>query len=120
MIIQIEGDGTENVMAAVREFFNVGYRWDDAEDIAPVPPTVFERIPHPTAVKVLVPPAALTVLDSAVRIPKRQRAKDLIDEAQYLARYQITTWLVVPSRNIELRTLTPDQLLGFIDEEAAR
>ena len=66
-----------------------------------------------------IPPAALAVLDLADRIHKRRRATELIDHAQQLAAEQVTVSLISQSRTVELRTLTPDQLLDLADEDPA-
>ena len=66
-----------------------------------------------------IPPAALAVRDLADRIRKRRRANELIDHAQQLAAQQVTVYLMSRSRTVELRTLTPDQLLDLADEDPA-
>ena len=66
-----------------------------------------------------IPSAALAVLDLADRIRKRRRANELIDHAQQLAAQQVTVYLITPGRTVELRTLTPDQLLDLADEDPA-
>ena len=64
-----------------------------------------------------IPSAVLAVRDLADRIHKRRRAKELIDHAQQLAAQQVTVCLISRSRTVELRTLTPDQLLELADED---
>jgi hypothetical protein len=64
-----------------------------------------------------IPPAALAVLDLPDRIRKRRRAQELIDHAQQLATLQITIYLQLPTRTVELSALTPDQLLDLQDDE---
>jgi hypothetical protein len=66
-----------------------------------------------------IPPAALAVRDLADRIRKRRMAKDLIDHAHQLADQQVAVYLISEDRSIELRTLTPDQLLDLADEDPA-
>ena len=66
-----------------------------------------------------IPPAALAVLDLADRIHKRRRATELIDHAQQLATQHVTVQLITQNRTVELRTLTPDQLLDLADENLA-
>ncbi len=66
-----------------------------------------------------IPSAALAVLDLADRIRKRRRAAELIDHAQQLATQQVTIYLISQGRTVELRTLTPDQLLDLADEDPA-
>ena len=66
-----------------------------------------------------IPSAALAVLDLADRIRKRRRATELIDHAQQLAAQHVTVHLITQGRTVELRTLTPDQLLDLADEDPA-
>src|SRR5438445_187726 len=73
-----------------------------------------DKVIDPVSLSALVlsiPPAALAAFDLADRIQKRRRAKELIDHAQQMAAQQVTIWLISPNRTVELRTLTPDQLL---------
>ena len=66
-----------------------------------------------------IPPAALAARDLADRIRKRRRAAELIDHAQQLAGQQVTVYLIFPGRTVELRTLTPDQLLDLANDDPA-
>jgi hypothetical protein len=59
-----------------------------------------------------VPPTALAVVDLGDRIRKRRRAKELIDHAEQLAAQQVTVYVIAQSRTLELRGLSPDQLLA--------
>ena len=56
-------------------------------------------------------------MDLADRIRKRSRAGELIERAQQLAEQQVTIYVVVPERVVELRTLTPDQLLELLPDD---
>jgi hypothetical protein len=56
-------------------------------------------------------------VDLADRIRKRRRAGELIDHAQQLADQQVTIYVVVPERTVELRPLTPDQLLDLLPDD---
>ncbi len=118
MIIQLQGARTEDVKAACRELFNLADRWGQVTTLAPAT-IAFEAIQPVAAIRVSIPSAALTVRNPADRIRKRHRAKELIEEAQYLTAGQVTAWLISPSRVVELRTLTPDQLLGLASEDPA-
>jgi hypothetical protein len=79
-----------------------------------------DKAVDPVALASLVlslPSAALAVADLADRIRKRRRAAELIDHAQHLAVQQVNVSLIVQGRPVELRTLTPDQLIDqFADE----
>jgi hypothetical protein len=66
---------------------------------------------------VSLPSAALAVLDLADRIGKRRRAEELIDHARHEATQQVSIYLISHDRPVELRTLTPDQLLDQIADE---
>jgi hypothetical protein len=118
MIIQLESSKAENVKAAWRELDNLADRWGQATTLAPAT-TAFGSIQPVAAIMVLIPSAALTVRNPADRIRKRHRAKELIDEAQYLTAGQVTAWLVSPGRVVELRTQTPDQLLRLASQDPA-
>jgi hypothetical protein len=67
---------------------------------------------------VSLPSAALAVADLADRIRKRRRAQELITTAQHLAEERVTASLVTGGSTIELGTLTPDQLLDLLGDEA--
>jgi hypothetical protein len=66
---------------------------------------------------VSIPSGALAAVDLADRIRKRRRAGQLIERAQQLAEQQVTIYVVVPERVVELRTLTPDQLLELLPDD---
>ena len=59
------------------------------------------------------------MFDLADRIHKRRRATELIDHAQQLATQPVTINVITGNRTVELRTLTPDQLLDIADEDPA-
>lgn len=54
------------------------------------------------------------MLDLADRIRKRRRAEELTDQAKQPADKQVAVRAICRSRTIELRTLTPDQLLDIL------
>jgi hypothetical protein len=64
-----------------------------------------------------IPSAALAVLELADRIPKRRRARELIEHAQQLAAQEVTVCVMSRSRAVELRALAPDQLLDLLADE---
>ena len=127
MIIQLESATTENTEAAKRTLEVMAHSWGDEIAEAPAEAAVAGTIHHddgkiidPVSIAILVmsiPPAVLAVRDLADRIHKRRRAKELIDYAQQLAAQQVTVCLISRSRTVELRTLTPDQLLDLADED---
>lgn len=81
-----------------------------------------DKVIDPVAVASLVvsiPSAVLAVQDLADRIRKRHRAQELIDHAQQQAARQVTIYLTSVDRIVELRTLTPDQLLDLAGEDPA-
>jgi len=130
MIIQLESATAENVDAAKRNLEALAHRW--GQEIAEVPAeattaaqtshTDHDKVIDPVSVATLVlsiPAAALAILDLADRIHKRRRAKELIDHAQQLAAQQVTVCLISRSRTVELRALTPDELLDLADEDPA-
>ena len=130
MIIQLESATAENMEAAKRSLAAIAHSWGDEIAEAPAAATAAAATLHhdddkavdPVSVAALVlsiPPAALAVSDLADRIHKRHRAKKLIDNAQQLAAQQVTVRLISQSRTIELRALTPDQLLELADEDPA-
>ena len=57
-------------------------------------------------------------LDLADRIHKRRRATELIDHAQQLATQRVIVHLITQNRTVELRTLTPDQLLDLANDDS--
>lgn len=66
---------------------------------------------------VSLPSVALAVADLADRIKKRKRAKDLIDHAELLSEKRVTTIVITETRTVDLRSLTPDQLLALAAAE---
>jgi hypothetical protein len=56
-------------------------------------------------------------VDLADRIRKRRRAGEFINHAQQLAEQQVTIYVIVPEPAVELRTLTPDELLDLLPED---
>ncbi len=127
MIIQLASASTEHTQAARRSLEAIAEGW--GTEITETPASAAGAIhlddgkvidPISLATLMLsIPPAALAVLDLADRIHKRRRATELIDHAQQLATQHVTVRLITQSRTVELRTLTPDQLLDLADEDAA-
>ncbi len=128
MIIRLESTRRQSIEPARYSIAALARAWDQeiseaAAESTPGAAARSDKGADPTAVIALVlsiPSTALAVLDLADRIRKRHRAQELISHAQHLASQQVTTCLIARSRTIELRTLTPDQLLDLIaDDEAA-
>jgi hypothetical protein len=128
MIIQLESATAGNVEAAKHSLEAMARSWGHEIAEAPAEATAAAATIHdhndkiidpvPVAALVLsIPSAALAVLDLADRIHKRRRAKELINQAQQLAAQQTTVCLMSRSRTVELRTLTPDQLLDLLAGE---
>lgn len=127
MIIQLQSATTENMGAAKRTLEAMAHSWGGEITEATADAAEAGTIHHddrkvidPVSVAALVlsfPSAVLAVVDLADRIHKRRRAKKLIDHAQQLAAQQVTVGLISKSRTVELRTLTPDQLLDLADED---
>ena len=127
MIIQLEGLSQDHTHAAGRGLGAIAQNW--GTEITPMPATAAAtshrdngKAIDPTSLATFVlsiPPAALAALDLADRIRKRRRAAELIDHAQQLATQQIIVHLITRDRAIELRTLTPDQLLELAAEDTA-
>ena len=127
MIIQLESATTDNTEAAKRTLEVMAHSWGAEITGAPAEAAAAGTIHHddgkiidPVSIATLVmsiPPAVLAVRDLADRIRKRRRANELIDYAQQLASQQVIVRLVSPSRTVELRTLTPDQLLDLAGED---
>lgn len=124
MIIQLQGTIAENIAAAKRDLEALAHGWGHEIAGAPAVATASAATSHddydksidPVSVAALllsIPSAALAVLDLADRIRKRRRASELIDYAQQLADQQVTVTLITKTRTVELRTLTPDQLLDL-------
>ncbi len=128
MIIQLDCATTENMEAAKRSLATLAHRWGDeiAESSAEAtvaPGTIHNddgKVIDPVSAAALVlsfPSAVLAVLDLADRIHKRRRATELIDHAQQLAAKKVNVSVISHSRTVELRTLTPDQLLDLAHED---
>jgi hypothetical protein len=128
MIIQLQSATAETTDAARRSLEALAHGW--GHEIVNAPPAAtttvdsshdHNKVIDPVAVASLVlsiPSAALAVADLAERIRKRRQAGELIDQAKQLAAQQVTVHLMFPGRTVELRTLTPDQLLDLADEHA--
>jgi hypothetical protein len=128
MIIQLQSATAENVGAAKRSLEAMAQSWGQEIADAPAEATTAAGTVHDDHDKVIdpvslatllvsIPSAALAVTDLADRIPKRRRAKELIDQAQQLADQQVTICVTSRSRTVELRTLDPDQLLDLLADE---
>jgi hypothetical protein len=126
MIIQVEGVSAEEVAEAKRSLADLAKDWDVtiAETASSAPQAVGRgdgyRGIDPVALASLIvslPSAALAVADLADRIKKRKRAKDLIDHAELLSEKRVTTIVITETRTIDLRSLTPDQLLALAAAE---
>ena len=127
MIIQLESATTGDAEAARRSLQDLASSW--GQDLTPAPagtapaartgPEDGKAI-DPVSLATLVvslPSAALAVFDLADRIRKRRRAEELIDHARHQATQQVSVYLISQGRPVELRTLTPDQLLDQIAGE---
>ena len=127
MIIQLESASAKHTQAARRRLEAIAHNWgtEITETAAAAAGTIDQddgKVIDPVSLATLVlsiPPAALAVLDLADRIQKRRRATELIDHAQQLATQRVTIHLVTQNHTVELRTLTPDQLLDLADEDSA-
>jgi hypothetical protein len=128
MIIQLVSGKAENARAAKHSLEALARSWGHEITETPVAAANAagtnlddDKIIDPVSVAALVlsiPSTALAVLDLADRITKRRRAKELIDHAaQQEAVGQVTICVMSRSRAIELRTLTPDQLLELLTGE---
>lgn len=129
MIIQLESATAGNLDAAKRSLEALAHSWghkvtEASAEARTATETIDDdnKVIDPVSVAALVlsiPSAALAVLDLADRIYKRRRAGELIDHAQQLAAEQVIVCLMFPGRTVELRTMTPDQLLDLADEDPA-
>jgi hypothetical protein len=130
MIVQLESATAEDTGMARRSLEELARSWgEEITDTHPEPLTsgITRRgdgkVIDPVALATLVvsiPSGALAAVDLADRIRKRRRAGELIDHAQHLAEQQVTIYVIAPGRTIELRTLTPDQLLDLaLDDHPA-
>jgi hypothetical protein len=116
MIIRIDGASDHGVREASRSVQELTAAWGHPATVtaAPGEPGHDDKAVDPVALSALilsVPPAALAVWDLADRIRKRKRAGELIDQARELGERGVTVSVVYRERVIEIRTLTPDQLL---------
>jgi hypothetical protein len=126
MIIQVEGASADEVAEARRSLADLAKGWDVtiAETAPPAASGVGREDGYrgidPVALASLIvslPSAALAVGDLADRIKKRKRAKDLIDHAELLSEKRVTTIVITETRTVDLRSLTPDQLLALAAAE---
>jgi hypothetical protein len=128
MIIQLESATAENVDAAKRSLEALAQSWGHEITRTPAEALTAARTIHDDDDKIIdpvslatlvlsIPSASLAVLDLADRIGKRRRAEELIDQAQQLAAQKVTVCLTSPGRTVDLRTLTPDQLLDQVADE---
>ena len=124
MIIQLESASAKHTQAAKRSLEAIAEGWGtEITETAAAAGTIDQddsKVIDPVSLATLVlsiPPAALAVLDLADRIHKRGRATELIGHAQQLATQHVTVHLITQNRTVELRTLTPDQLLDLADED---
>lgn len=130
MIIQLESAAAGDAETARRSLQDLARSWGQDLTLAPAataPPartgTGDGKTIDPVSLATLVvslPSAALAAMDLADRIGKRRRAEELIDHARHQATQQVNIYLISQDRPVELRSLTPDQLLDQIaDEEPA-
>jgi hypothetical protein len=127
MIIQVEGDSAEEVVGAERALMELADEWGlRLHDAASSPAERDRRDRVETrggdlvalaSLIVSLPSAALAVADLADRIIKRRRAKELTDKAESLAGKGVTIFVVTETRKVELRTLTPDEVVTLAAEE---
>jgi hypothetical protein len=127
MIIQLESATAADAEAARRSLQDLARGW--GQDLTPAPASTApaaRTLPgdgkaiDPVSLATLVvslPSAALAALDLADRIRKRRRAGELIDHARHQATQQVSICLITQGRPVELRSLTPDQLLDQIAGE---
>jgi hydroxylamine reductase (hybrid-cluster protein) len=128
MIIQLESATGQNMETAKHRLQNLAQSWGHEITEAPAEATAAAGPMHndsdkaidPVSVAALVlsiPSTSLAVLDLADRIHKRRRAKELIDHAQQMATQQVTARLIAHNQAVEVRTLSPDQLLDLTADE---
>lgn len=124
MIIELVGAATENVEAAGRGLAALTTSWGYQPQPAPTgQPTISpdNKVIDPIAVASLIvsiPSAMLAVADITDRVHKRRRADQLIQHAQQLKDQQTAARLVHADQSIDLATLSPDQLLDLIADDA--
>lgn len=126
MIIQVEGASEGDVAGARRGLAALADGWGTPVTETAPPRGAEEGSGHgvkgidPVALASLVvslPSAALAVADLADRIAKRKRARELIEHAELLSEKRVTAIVVTKTRTVELRSLTPDQLLDLVAAE---
>jgi hypothetical protein len=125
MIIQVEGVSAEDVAEAERSIGELASDWDvTVAETAPPETTVIPRAGDrgvdPIALTSLIlslPPTFLAGADLADRLTKRKRAGELIDHAQLLSDKRVTALVITETRTVELRSLTPDQLIDLAAAE---
>jgi hypothetical protein len=127
MIIQLDGATAENAAEARSSLQALARTW--GHEISQAPPAAASTVHGGdgkaidpvslTALVLSIPSAALAVSDLADRIRKRHRAAELLDHARHLAARQVTIYLICPNGTIELRTLTPDQVLDLAADDPA-
>jgi hypothetical protein len=130
MIIQLDSATAENTAEARNSLQALARSW--GHQISPAPPAAPPaagtahgddgKAIDPvslTALILSIPSTALAVSDLADRIRKRHRAQELLRHAQQLTAQQVTIYLITPGRTIELRTLTPDQVLDLAADDPA-
>jgi 3-methyladenine DNA glycosylase/8-oxoguanine DNA glycosylase len=127
MIIQLESATAEDTTMARRSLEELARSWgEEITDTHASPPASGitrygdGKVIDPVALATLavsIPSAALAALDLADRIRKRRRAAELINHARHLAGQQVNIYLLAPARAVELRTLTPDQLLDLLTDD---
>lgn len=124
MIIELVGAATENVEAAERSLAALTTSWGyQPQSAPPGQPTISPdtKVIDPVAVASLIvsiPSAMLAVADITDRVHKRHRANQLIEHAQQLKDQQAAARLVHADHSIDLATLSPDQLLDLIADDA--
>jgi hypothetical protein len=128
MIIQVEGASAGDVAEAKRSLADLARDWGVTVAETAPPETKAKDPAHhggyrgidPIALVSLIvslPSTVLAVADLADRIKKRKRAKDLIDHAELLSEKRVTAIVITETRTVELRTLTPDQLIDLAASE---
>jgi hypothetical protein len=125
MIIQVEGVSAEDVAEAERSLGELARDWDVT--VAETGPAETKVIPRggyrgvdPIALTSLIlslPSSFLAVADLADRITKLKRAGELIDHAQLLSDKRVTALVITETRTVELRSLSPDQLIDLAAAE---
>jgi hypothetical protein len=126
MIIQVEGVSAQDVAEAERSLGELARDWDVtvAETGPPetkvIPRAGYHRGVDPIALTSLIlslPSTFLAVADLGDRLTKLKRAGELIDHAQLLSDKRVTALVITETRTVELRSLTPDQLIDLAAAE---